>query len=246
MGKTIVVTSGKGGTGKTTTVGAVAACLAALGNRTLCLDCDVGLKNLDITLGLSEFPVADFSDVIHGTTALKDACTEHPEIKNLWYLGAPSELTPEEIDAGGMVKLMDEIREEFDYCLIDSPAGIGAGFRLATVSADMAIVVCTGDTSSMRDGQKVVAALMDNGYTDIRLLVNRVRPKLFKKVMATVDDIIDTVGARLIGIIGEDEGVIIAANKERPLVLYEDKLAAEQFLRVAMRITGEKVPLKRV
>lgn len=246
MGTIIAVTSGKGGTGKTTSVGAIASCLAALGHKTLCLDADVGLKNLDITLGLSDFAVLDFNDVIKRRISLEDALIEHPRIKNLYFLTAPALLRPEDIELADMQLLISQIKEKFEYCLIDSPAGVGAGFRLAVTGCDMAIVVTTGDTSSLRDGQRVVQELHGLGLKDIRLLVNRIRPKLFRRIKATVDDIIDTVGVRLLGLVAEDEAVMIAANLETPLVLYEDKNAAMQYLRIARRIIGEDIPIKRL
>lgn len=246
MGTVIVVTSGKGGTGKTTSVGAIGSCLAALGHKTLCLDADVGLKNLDLTMGLADFAVLDFSDVIRGQIVLEDAIVAHPRIDNLYFLTAPRGLRPEDIGISDMETLVEQIKDKYEYCLIDSPAGIGTGFRLAVTGADMAVVVATGDTSSLRDGQRVVEELRNLGLCDIRLLVNRVRPRLFSRVRATIDDIIDTVGVRLLGIVAEDEAVILAANLGVPLVLFEDKHAAMQFLRIARRIRGERIPLRRV
>ena len=246
MGRAIVMTSGKGGTGKTTSAGAIGSCLASLGYKTLCLDGDVGLKNLDLSLGLTDIALLDFTDVLFGRASLEDAVTRHPEIENLYFLTAPMGIPPEEIDALKMHRLITQIKEEYDYCVIDSPAGIGAGFQLASKSADMAIVVATGDASSLRDGQKVVTELRKLGIPEIRLLVNRVRPALFRKTCATIDDIIDAVGAKLIGFVKEDEAVILAANRERPLILYSDKGAVQQFSRVARRITGENIPLRKL
>ncbi len=243
MGAVTVITSGKGGTGKTTSAAAIASCLAALGHKTLCLDCDVGLKNLDLALGLTDLAVMDFSDVISGRVELTDAVTAHPSIDGLFFLSAPSYISPECISIEEMCLIMEKIRGEYEYCLIDSPAGLGAGFRLAACCADSAIVVSTFDASSLRDGQRTVAELLSLGMKDIRLLVNRVRPKLFRRICATVDDIIDAVGARLIGLIPEDDDVIIAGSLEKPLVLHSRGAAARQFLAVAKRITGIEIPL---
>lgn len=246
MGSVIVITSGKGGTGKTTSAGAIGSCLASLGHKTLCLDADVGLKNLDLTLGLTDIALMDFTDVLFGRASLQEAVTKHPNIENLYFLTAPVGMAPEEIDAVKMQELIQQIKEEYDYCLIDSPAGIGAGFRLAAQPADTAIVVATGDASSLRDGQKVVTELKKLKIPEIRLLVNRVRPALFRRTCATIDDVIDAVGARLIGFVEEDEAVTIAANGEKPLMLYTQKGAIQQFSRIARRITGENVPLRRL
>jgi septum site-determining protein MinD len=243
MGKVIVVASGKGGTGKTTSVGAISSCLAALGHKTLCIDCDAGLRNLDIIIGMSEYVVTDFSDVLDGNVDLDEACCEHPRIKGLFFLPAPAFRGPEDIDPKAMSALMAQVKERFDYCVIDSPAGIGPGFRLAAQDADIALIVTVCDLSSMRDGQRVAQQLRELGIAELRLIVNRVSIRNFRRIGATVDDVIDTVGAQLIGLIEEDETVFLASNAETPLILYEDKRAALDFLNIARRITGERIPL---
>lgn len=245
-GKAIVVTSGKGGTGKTTTVGALASCLASLGYKTLCLDCDVGLKNLDLSLGLADRTIYDFTDCLDGRKTLKEAMIAHPRIKNLYFLSAPTGIRPENIDKEKMAEFIENVKSEFDYCLVDSPAGLGAGFELASSGADMAIIVATGDASSIRDGQRASAELVRMGIKKVRLLVNRVKPRLFKISRSNVDNIIDSVGAQLIGLISEDEAVILSSNLEIPLVLYSKKRAAKQFMNVAKRITGKRVPIGKV
>jgi septum site-determining protein MinD len=245
MGKVIVVASGKGGTGKTTSVGAISSCLAALGHKTLCMDCDAGLRNLDIIIGMTEYAVTDFTDVLSGFIGLDEAITEHPKINGLCFLPAPAFDGPDEIDPNAMSSLMEQIRERFDYCLIDSPAGIGPGFRLASQNADLAIIITTSDISSMRDGQRVFEELRNLGVEDIRLVVNRVNPKSFRRIETTVDDIIDTIGAKLLGIVEEDDEVFYSSNRETPLILYENKKAALQFLHIAQRITGARIPLGR-
>jgi len=243
MGKVIVVASGKGGTGKTTSVGAISSCLAALGHRTLCIDCDAGLRNLDIIIGMTDYVVSDFSDVLKGYLSLDKACSEHPKISGLYFLPAPAFRGPEEIDQTAMAALMEQIKYDFDYCLIDSPAGIGPGFRLAAASADMALVVTTGDISSLRDGQRVTEELRGMGIEEVRLIVNRVSAKIFRRIDATIDDAIDTIGAQLIGLVEEDEAVFLSSNTEIPLILYERKKAALQYLHIARRIAGAQIPL---
>jgi septum site-determining protein MinD len=243
MGKVIVVASGKGGTGKTTSVGAIASCLAALGHKTLCIDCDAGLRNLDIIIGMSEYAVTDFSDVLEGFVELREACVEHPKIPGLFFIPAPAFRGPGDIDPQSMSALIQRVREEFDYCLIDSPAGIGSGFRLAAKDADMALVVTVGDLSSIRDAQRVVDELLGLGVNEVRLIVNRISLPFLRRIGTTVDDMIDNVGARLIGIVEEDPGVSMASNTETPLILHEDKRAARQFLDIARRLTGERLPL---
>ena len=243
MGKVIVVASGKGGTGKTTSVGAISSCLAALGHKTLCIDCDAGLRNLDIIIGMSDYTVTDFGDVLEGLVSLEDACSEHPKIKNLYFLPAPAFRGPEEIDPDAMSELMEQIKGQFDYCLIDSPAGIGPGFRLAARDADLALIVAICDMSSMRDGQRVAEELRGLGIEEVRLIVNRVNPKTYRRIDTSIDDAIDTIGVQLIGLVEEDEAVFFASNTETPLILYENKKAAKQYLQIAQRLTGARIPL---
>jgi septum site-determining protein MinD len=244
MGKVIVVASGKGGTGKTTSVGAISSCLAALGHKTLCVDCDAGLRNLDIIIGMSEYAVTDFTDVLDGYVQLLDACSEHPKIPGLYFLPAPAFRGPEEIDPKAMSDLMRRIRESFDYCLIDSPAGLGPGFRLAAQDADMALVVTVGDLPSIRDGQRTVDQLLAMGIGEVRLVVNRISTRYLRRIGMTVDDVIDMTGAQLLGLVREDINVPVASNSETPLILFRKRKAARQYLDIARRIAGERLPLK--
>ena len=246
MGKNILIASGKGGTGKTTATAAIASCLAIHGHRTLCIDCDVGLRNLDLALGMTDISATDFSDVTAGRLPLEEAATACPGIGGLWFLAAPSSANAEDVAQADMKKLLAEARSAFDYCLLDAPAGIGAGFRLAAADADMAIIVVNGDASSLRDGQKTVMEASRLGIPEIRLLVNRLTPSLFRRTGATVDDVIDVVGARLIGVVSEDRDVAAALNTEKPLVLFGAKYAYPQFDNIARRIAGEHIPLGKV
>lgn len=242
MGKVIAVVSGKGGTGKTTAVGAIGSCLAAMGNSTLCVDCDSGLRNLDITLGMTGFAVSDLSRVIDGEYTLEEAIMKHPNIENLSFLDAPP-VYRVEYDLQKAKDIFAKIRENFDFCLLDAPAGIGPDVSFVASLADMAIIVATGDASSIRDGQVMSAMLREAGISDVRLLVNRVRGKMFSATGSTVDNMIDAIGARLIGVIKEDREVTLSANLEMPLVLYSRKVAAKGFLKVAQRLAGVDVPI---
>lgn len=246
MCTSIVITSGKGGTGKTTCTGAIATALALLGKRTLCIDCDVGLKNLDLVLGLTDDALWDFSDVLSGSTDMTKAVVRHPKIENLFFLSAPSGMTADEIDPYEFSGLINSVKEDYDYCLIDSPAGIGGGFRLACSVADMAVIVITPDSSSLRDGQKTVSVLSSLGMDNVRLLVNRINPRMLGKIKKNVDDMIDTVGAQLIGLVSEDESVPLAAENETPLILFGAKYAYGEFYRVARRLMGERVLLTKL
>jgi len=245
MGKVIAVVSGKGGTGKTTSSAAISSCLAALGMKTLCVDFDAGLKNLDLSLCMAEFAVMDYMDILNGNIELMEACSESPQVPNLYFIAAPTVYTSDSIDEAALKSMFDEIRKEFEYCIVDAPAGVGTGFRQACANADMSIIVTTGELPAMRDAQHAASLIMDMGVGDIRLLVNRVIPKNLKRIKTTIDEIIDTVGARLLGIVPEDRAVFRALHANIPLILYKKRFAAYDFLDVARRISGEDVPLRQ-
>ncbi len=241
MATVIAVTSGKRGTGKTSLVGAVGSCLAALGHPVLCIDMDVGLRNLDLTLGLSDRALMDFTDVAEGRCPLEKAVVEHPEIRNLFLLTAPFSL-PLDVPEESMRALLRQARERYDYVLLDAPAGLGKGFQLATCGCDRAIVVSTTDTSALRDAQRTVTELMKR-TEQIHLVVNRVQPKLLKKLHTTIDDAMDTAGLPLLGVVPEDSLVMLSANQGKPLILCANKGAAVGYRNIAFRIEGRKVPV---
>ena len=243
MGQVIVITSGKGGTGKTTACAAVSSCLAALGHRTLAIDCDVGLRNLDISLGMSEFAVSDIADVAEGRTPLHDAAHEHPELPGLFFLSAPLYKPESAISEEMAEQLFDMARESFEYVLVDSPAGLGSGFEFAVRYADSAIVVATADPASIRNAARAVETLRELEHTDIRLLLNKVDRAGWSRYNTTVDDIIDAAGARLIGVVRDDSAVPFAAADEALLVLYSRGLASHGFLDTARRLRGEDIPI---
>ena len=245
MGKVITVASGKGGTGKTTSCAAISSCLAVLGYKTLCIDFDAGLKNLDLSLCMTEFTIKDYMDVLSGHLPLMEACSESPLIAHLFFIAAPTVLDRGKPDKARLTTMFEEVRREFDFCLIDAPSGIGTGFSLAHTCADMSIIVTTGELPAMRDAQRAATAARDAGVKELRLLVNRVNPNNFKRIQATVDDVIDTVNVRLLGIIPEDKNVFRSLHANIPLILYNKRLAAYDYLDAARRIIGEEVPLRQ-
>ena len=244
MSKIIAVTSGKGGTGKTTTVAAISSCLALIGHKTLCIDFDFRLKNLDMSLCLTETSMADIMDVANGNTALMDACSEHDLVQGLYYLAAPSYMGNVELNIDKLNLVFDEIRKQFDYCILDTPAGIGDGFRFAHTFADTSLIVVTGEAPAIRNAHRTAIASNVFGVRDKRLLINRVSKKDFKWLKQTIDDIINTVGAQLIGVVQEDKSVFRAVHTNIPLMLYKKKHAAYEFMDAALRITGENIPLR--
>ena len=244
MSTAVVVTSGKGGTGKTSLTGGVSSCLAALGQRVLCIDMDIGLRNLDISLGLTDRALMDFTDVLEGRCSLKRAAVPHPVIKNLYLLTAPLTLPPG-ISEERMKPFIRRAREQYDYILMDSPAGMGEGFRLAVCGADRGIVVSTTDASALRDAQRVVS-LLSRQLPAIHLVVNRVQPKLLRRLHTTIDDAMDAAGLPLLGVVPEDEQVMLSANQGKPIILASRKGAAVAYLNIARRLLGERVPLMRI
>lgn len=245
MGTVIVVTSGKGGTGKTSLAGGVASCLAALGKQVLCIDMDIGLRNLDISLGMTDKALMDFTDVLEGRCTLERAAAEHPVIQNLYLLTAPVSAPKQALDQERMGAMLNRARKAFDYILIDSPAGLGSGFRLAVCGADRAIVVSTNDSSALRDAQRTVVELGQDMET-IHLVMNRIQPKLMRRLRTTIDDAMDTAGLPLLGVVPEDAQVILAANTGQPLILFSRKGAALAYLNIARRLMGERVPLMKI
>ena len=243
MGTVITVTSGKGGTGKTTVTGGVASCLARLGKKVLCIDMDIGLRNLDISLGLNDRAQMDFSDVALGRCPLDRAAVSHPDLPGLFLLTAPMTLSPA-LTGERVRALLSAARERYDYIMIDSPAGLGPGFRLAVCGADRALVVATNDASSLRDAQRTVEEL--SFLRQIHLVMNRIQPKLLRQLRTTIDDAMDAAGLPLIGVIPEDRRVILSANLGIPLVLENNRGAVTACANIAKRIEGHRVPIMRI
>lgn len=245
MGQVLVVTSGKGGTGKTTLCAGIASCLAAEGRRVLCIDGDVGLRNLDLCLGMEDQAVVSFQDAMAEEQALKDA-PEHLRIPGLHLLTAPANTAAEDVDEAAFSRLLDRVREEFDWCLIDAPAGVGAGFRLTARFADRALVVAQADPASLRDAAWTAQLLAGLGLETMHLAVNRVSRRLFSHIGTTVDDMMDWISLPLLGLVPEDRNVILAAAAREPLVLYTSRRASVACLHIARRLEGKNVPLMRI
>ncbi len=243
MGQVTVITSGKGGTGKTTACAAVSSCLVALGHKTLAVDCDVGLRNLDISLGMSDFTVSDIADVAEGRIELLDAAHEHPQLPGLFFLSAPLYRLESAISPESTARLFDIARDNFEHVLVDSPAGLGSGFEFAARHADRAIVVATADPASIRNAGRAVETLFEMGQKDIRLLINKVDRSGWSRYNTTIDDIIDAAGAQLIGIVREDGAVPAAAADESLLILYSRGQASRGFLDTARRLCGGDIPI---
>ena len=243
MGQIVAVVSGKGGTGKTSFVANIGMALAQIGQTALCLDC---LRNLDIAMAMTDSAVMDFTDVMAGRCTLQEAAARHPRQKNLYLLTAPARLTAADIDREAFRGLFPEIRERFDCCLVDAPAGLGAGFQLAISGADRAVVVTTTDASSLRDAQRTVMELEDMARGQVHLVVNRCRRKLLKSLHQTIDDAIDTAGLPLLGVVPEDETMPLYAGRGIPLLLSTNDCAAQAYRNIARRILGQRAPLMKI
>jgi len=240
MGEVLAFVSGKGGTGKTSMCAAIASCLAAMDKKVLCIDLDVGLRNLDIALGLANEGLLPFDRVCAGDYSLDDL-HPHNKLPNLFVLTAPVNTQPEDVDKGAFCAFVNTAREAFDFILLDAPAGVGELFHLSAKCADSAIVVTGADKATIRDGTRA-AQLLDG--VPAKILVNRLSPKLLKKTRSTVDDMMDEISLPLLGLVPEDEAVTLSAALGSPLVLKSRKGAALACLRIARRLCGKKEPLK--
>jgi septum site-determining protein MinD len=245
MGIVVVVTSGKGGTGKTSLSAGVGVALAEMGRRVLCIDADVGLRNLDISLGMTDTALMDFSDVTEGRCTLSRAVAPHPGISNLFLLTAPLTLTREAASEEAFRALLDEARATYEYILIDAPAGLGMGFRLAVCGADEGILVSMSDSSALRDAQRVVASL-GSDLPRLHLVMNRVQPKMLKKLGSTIDDAMDSAGLPLLGLVPEDPYIVLCANSGRVLLKTRRGGAALAYRNIAKRMTGTPTPLMKI
>lgn len=242
MGQVLVVTSGKGGTGKTTLCAGIASSLAKRGQQVLCIDGDIGLRNLDIALGMSDTATVSFIDVIEGRCALEDA-PRHRTMTGLVLLTAP--VSAGDAACEGFDRLLRQARLQFGWVLIDAPAGIGSGFELATAFADRALVVSGADPASLRDAGRA-AQLLRPSVRQIHLVVNRISRRLFRQIGATVDDMMDQIGLPLLGLVPEDPNVVLAAVSGMSLVQYTARGAAVAVDHIARRLMDEKVALMRI
>lgn len=244
MGEVIVITSGKGGVGKTTTTANIGTGLALAGKKVVLIDTDIGLRNLDVVMGLENRIVYDLVDVVEGVCRVKQALIKDKRYEGLYLLPAAqtrdkSAVTPEQ-----MINLINELKSEFDYIIIDCPAGIEQGFKNAIAGANRAIVVTTPEVSAVRDADRIVGLLEANELRNPKLLINRVRIDMVKRGdMMTIDDIIDILAIDLIGVVPDDEKIVVSTNKGEPAVTDDKSLAGQAYRNVTKRIQGEDVPI---
>ena len=242
--RVIVITSGKGGVGKTTTTANIGAALADKGHKVLLIDTDIGLRNLDVVMGLENRIVYDLIDVIEGRCRVSQALIKDKRCPNLVLLPAAQIRDKNDVSTDQMKELIFSLKESFDYILIDCPAGIEQGFKNAIAAANEAVVVTTPEVSATRDADRIIGLLEAAGIKNPRLVINRLRIDMVKdKNMLSVEDILDILAVKLLGVVPDDENVVISTNKGEPLVYKGDSLAAKAFKNIASRIEGVEVPL---
>lgn len=245
MSQVIVVTSGKGGVGKTTITANIATGLALYKDRSVAMvDADIGLRNLDVVMGLENRIVYDLIDVTQGTCRLKQALIRDKRFENLYLLPAAQTKDKTAIQPEQMKKLCDELRKEFDYIIIDSPAGIEQGFKNAIAGADKAIIVATPEVSAVRDADRIIGLLESAGFEEHMLIINRIRADMVKRGdMMDIDDMIDILAVDLLGVVPEDQQIVISTNRGEPAVSDPSSKAGHAFKNIIRRIEGEEVPL---
>ncbi|MCI9380696.1 MAG: septum site-determining protein MinD [Dorea sp.] len=242
MGEVIVITSGKGGVGKTTTTANLGAGLSKLDKKVVVIDTDLGLRNLDVVMGLENLIVYNLVDVIEGTCRLKQALIRDKRYENLYLLPSAQTKDKTAISPGQMKKLTSELKEEFDYILLDCPAGIEQGFMNAIAGANRAIIVTTPEVSAIRDADRIIGLLEANHLNKMDLIINRIRMDMVKRGdMMTVDDVTEILSIPLIGALPDDEQVVIGTNQGEPVIGLDSK-AGTAYMNICKRITGMEVP----
>lgn len=243
MGEVIVVTSGKGGVGKTTTTANIGASLAILGKKVVVIDADIGLRNLDVVLGLENRIVYDLVDVVEGVCRLKQGLIRDKRFEGLYLLPAAQTKDKNAISPKQMQDLCNKLKEIYDYVLVDCPAGIEQGFKNAIAGADRAIVVTTPEISAVRDADRIIGLLEAAELNNPMLVINRIRIDMVKKGdMMNIEDMTDILAIDLLGIVPDDEYIVISTNKGEPAAKDDNSMAGQAFRNIARRITGEDVP----
>lgn len=239
----ITITSGKGGVGKTTTTANLGAALAALGKKVVVIDTDIGLRNLDVVMGLENRIVYDLINVVEETCRLRQALIRDKRLDSLYLIPAAQSRDKNAITPGDLIKVVDQLRNDFDFILIDSPAGIEQGFKNAIAPADKVLIVSTPEVSAIRDADRIVGLLEAYEKETPELIINRIRPDMVKRgQMLHTDDVTDILAINLIGVVPDDQNIIVSTNQGRPLVMQNGSSAGQAFKNIAMRLAGQEVP----
>lgn len=242
-GKVVTVTSGKGGVGKTTATANIGAALAEYGHKVVCIDADIGLRNLDVVLGLENRIVYDLVNVIEGSCRLRQAMIRDKRLPELFLIPAAQTRDKSAVSPSDMVRLCEELRPDFDWIMIDSPAGIERGFRNAIAPADIVMVITNPEISAVRDADRIIGLVEAEEKGPTRLIINRIKTEMVQRGdMLTVEDVVELLAVELVGMVPEDESVLLSTNRGVPVVLDGKSKAGQAFRNVARRLKGEKVP----
>jgi septum site-determining protein MinD len=243
--KIATITSGKGGVGKTTATANIGVALAALGLKVVCIDGDIGLRNLDVVMGLENRIVYDLVDVIEGRVRLRQALIKDKRQDDLYLIPAAQTRDKTAVSPQDMIRLTDDLRPDFDWVLIDSPAGIERGFRNAVAPADLIIIVTNPEVSAVRDADRIIGLIEAEEKGPGKLLINRFKPEMVRRGdMLATEDILDVLAIELIGVVPEDETVLVASNRGSPAALDDRSKAGKAFRNIARRLNGEDVPFE--
>lgn len=238
-GKVIVITSGKGGVGKTTATASIGAALACEGKKVAVVDMDIGLRNLDVVMGLENRVVFNIVDAVRGKCRIAQAAIKDRRIENLFLIPASQSDNKDSLTPEDMIKICEDLKSEFDFILMDCPAGIEQGFENAAAGADEAVVICTPEISSIRDADRIIGLLYAKSITP-KLVVNRIIPAMVEKGdMLSHEDVVDVLSVDLIGLVEMDDQVIVSTNTGSPLVMNKESKAGMAFSRIAMRLNGQ-------
>ncbi|MEK7276612.1 MAG: septum site-determining protein MinD [Chloroflexota bacterium] len=239
----MTITSGKGGVGKTTATANIAAGLAADGAKVICIDADIGLRNLDVVMGLENRIVYDLVHVVEGTAKIKQAMIRDKRLPNLCLIPAAQTRDKSAVSPSDMIRVCDELRQDFDFVMIDSPAGIERGFRNAIAPSDKVLIVTNPEVSAVRDADRIIGLVESEEKGPPSLIINRIKPEMVKRGdMLSIDDVLDVLAIDLIGIVPEDEQIVIGSNRGTPVALDEKSRAGQAFRNIARRLKGEQVP----
>jgi septum site-determining protein MinD len=243
----VTITSGKGGVGKTTTTANIGVALASMEQKVVCIDGDIGLRNLDVVMGLENRIVYDLVDVVEGRCRVRQAMIRDKRLPELYLIPAAQTRDKSSVSPSDMIKLCEELRPDFDWILIDSPAGIERGFRNAIAPADLVLVVTNPEVSAVRDADRIIGLIEAEEKGPAKLILNRLNLEMVRRGdMLSPDDVLELLAIKLIGIVPEDENVMVGSNKGQPVVLETKSKAGRSFLNIAKRLKGEEIPFDEI
>lgn len=239
----ITVTSGKGGVGKTTATANIAAALASDGAKVVCIDADIGLRNLDVVMGLENRIVYDLVHIVEGSARLRQAMIKDKRLPELYLIPAAQTRDKSAVSPSDMIRICDELRPDFDFVLIDSPAGIERGFRNAIAPSNKVVIVTNPEVSAVRDADRIIGLVESEQKGPAMLILNRLKPEMVKRGdMLSIDDVLDVLAIDLIGIVPEDEQIVVGSNRGTPVAMDNGSRAGQAFRNIAKRLRGENVP----